>query len=59
MEPKLTVNVRRPAAGLAVLAVHGELTRLAEKPLDAAVAEAVAGGARGIILDCSGLKYMG
>ena len=58
MEPKLTINVRRVAKGAAALEIHGELTRLAEKPLDAAVAEAVAGGARGIILDFGGLTYM-
>ena len=58
MEPKLTVNVRRVAKGAAALEIVGELTRLAEKPLDAAVAEAIAGGARGIILDFSGLTYM-
>lgn len=58
MDAKVTIDVRRPAANVATLAIRGELTRLAEKPLDAALAEAVAGGARGIILDFSGLKYM-
>jgi len=58
MDPKLTINVRRVAKEAAALEIHGELTRLAEKPLDAAVAEAVAGGTRGIVLDLSGLTYM-
>lgn len=58
MDAKVTLDIRRPAAGVATLAIRGELARLAEKPLDAAVAEAIAGGARGIILDFSGLKYM-
>jgi len=58
MEPKLTISARRPAKGIAALEIHGELTRLAEQPLSAAVAQAVAGGARGIILDFSGLTYM-
>ncbi len=58
MDPKVTVGMRRPAANVATLAIHGELTRLAERPLDAAVAEAVAGGAQGILLDFGGLTYM-
>lgn len=58
MDPKLTISARRPARDIATLAIHGEMTRLAEKPLDTAVAEAIAGGARGIILDFSGLTYM-
>ncbi len=58
MEPKLTINVRRVAEGAAVLAVHGELTRLAEKPLDAAYAEAIGLAARTIVLDLSGLTFM-
>ncbi len=58
MEPKLTLHVRRAAEGIATLAVHGELTRLAEKPLDAAAEEALASGKRGIILDFSGLAFM-
>ena len=58
MESKVTVNVRRVAEGIAALEILGEMTRLAEKPLDAAVAEAVALGARGVILDFRGLTYM-
>lgn len=58
MEPKLTISVRRVAEGVAVLAVHGELTRLAEKPLDAAYAEATDLAARTIVLDLSSLTYM-
>ncbi|MCU0502587.1 MAG: STAS domain-containing protein [Anaerolineae bacterium] len=58
MDAKVTIDIRRPTAEATTLAIHGELTRLAEKPLDAAVAEAVAGGAQGIILDFSGLTYM-
>jgi len=58
MQPKLTINARQPAKGIAALEIHGALNRLAETPLYAAVAEAVAGGARGIILDFSGLTYM-
>ena len=58
VEPKLMISVRRVAKGAAALEIVGELTRLAEKPLDAAVAEAIAGGARGIILDFRGLTYM-
>lgn len=58
MEPKLTINVRRVAEGSAVLEIHGELTRLAEKPLEAAYAEAVGLAARTIVLDLAGLTYM-
>ena len=58
MEPKVTIKVRRVAEGIAALEILGEMTRLAEKPLDAAVAEAVALGARGVILDFYGLTYM-
>lgn len=58
MESKVTVNVRRVAEGIAALEILGEMTRLAEKPLDAAVAEAVALGARWVILDFCGLTYM-
>lgn len=58
MDPTLTIQARGPVKGVATLAVQGELTRLAEKPLEAAVAEAVAGGARGIILDFSNVTYM-
>lgn len=58
MEPKLTINMRRIAEGSAVLEIHGELTRLAEKPLDAAYAEAIGLAAPTIVLDLSGLIYM-
>ncbi len=58
MDSTLTIQAREPVRGIATLAVQGQLTRLAEKPLDAAVAEAVAGGARGIILDFSSVTYM-
>lgn len=58
MEPNLTVTVRRVAGGAAVLAIHGELTRLAEQPLAAAYAEALSLAARTIILDLDGLTYM-
>ncbi len=58
MEPKLTINVHPVAEGAAVLAVHGELIRLADAPLAAAYAEAAGLAARTIILDLSGLTYM-
>lgn len=58
MEPRLTINVRRAAEGVAVLEIGGEITRLAEKPLEAAFAEAVHLGGRTIILDLAGLTYM-
>lgn len=58
MEPKLTVTMRRVAEGVAALEISGELTRLANKPLDAAAAEAIGTAAPGIILDFSGQTYM-
>lgn len=58
MDPKLTINVRRVADEAAVLEIHGELTRSAEKPLDTAYAEAVGLAARTIVLDLSGLTFM-
>lgn len=58
MEPKLTITVRHVAEGSAVLQIQGELTRLAEKQLDAAYAEAIGLAARTIVLDLNGLTYM-
>lgn len=61
-EPKLTIKVNRAADRITdrivVMEIHGELTRLAEKPLDAAYAEAVSLGAKTIVLECSNLTYM-
>jgi anti-sigma B factor antagonist len=58
MDPTSTIKVHRPVKGIATLKVQGRMTRLTEKSLDAAVAEAVSGGARGIILDFSNVTYM-
>jgi len=58
MDPKLTINVRGVAEGIAALDISGEMTRLAERPLNEAFAEAMRLGAREIILDFSGLTYM-
>lgn len=58
MDPKLTVNLRHVAEGIAAMDIAGEMTRLAEKPLDEAFAEAVQRSGRGIILNFSGLTYM-
>lgn len=58
MEPNLIINVYHAAEKAVVLAISGHLTRLAEKPLDAAYAEAVGLGAKTIVLDLSGLTYM-
>ncbi len=58
MESNLDINVQHVAEKAVVLAISGHLTRLAEKPLDAAYAEAVNLGAKTIILDLSGLTYM-
>lgn len=58
MEPNLVINVHRVAEKAAVLTISGHLTRLAEKPLDTAYAEAVGLGVQTIILDLSGLTYM-
>lgn len=58
MEPKLAINVRRVNDKAAALEVSGELTRLADGPLTKAYADAVALGARTIVLDFSGLTFM-
>lgn len=58
MDPKLTITMRRVAEGVAALEISGELTRLADKPLDAAAAAAIGTAARGIILDFGGLTTM-
>lgn len=57
-EPKLTINLRRVTDQVVALEICGELTRLAEKPLDVAYAEATRLGAKTIILECSNLTYM-
>ena len=48
----------RVAKGAAALEIVGELTRLAEKPLDSGRGGGDRRGAQGIILDFSGLTYM-
>jgi anti-sigma B factor antagonist len=58
VDPKLTIGVRRVVEGIAALEISGELTRLADKPLDAAAAEAIGTASCEIILDCNGLTYM-
>jgi len=49
-------STERPDAG--VLRIVGEITSGSEKPLMDAFAQAVAGGARTVILDFGGLDYM-
>ena len=58
MDPKLTISVRGVDEGIAALDIAGEMTRLAEQPLDAAFAEASRLGTRGVLLNFSGLTYM-
>ena len=58
MDPKVTIDVRLAGEGIAVLHVQGEMTRLAEGPLDAALVQVERLGPSGIILNFDGLTYM-
>jgi len=58
MDPNVTIDVRPADDGIAVLHVQGEMTRLAEKTLDAALVQVERLGPRGIILNFDGLTYM-
>lgn len=57
-KPILTIEVRRPTAGGAVLDIHGDLTGAGENALMDAYHQATSGGARLICLNFSDLQYM-
>jgi anti-anti-sigma factor len=57
-EAKLTVAVRKPAEGIAIIDLQGEVTGFAEQILMDAYAEASNGKTRTIILDFTDLEYM-
>ena len=58
MDPKITIDVRIADKDIAALDIQGEMNRMAEQPLDAALAQAERLGASGIILNFAGLTYM-
>ena len=55
---KLTIPVRKITAKTAILDIQGDVTGSAESILMDAYSQAVAGGAKTIILNFSGLEYM-
>jgi anti-sigma B factor antagonist len=56
--PQLTLDVRKPAATIAVIDIHGEVTGAAEVPLMSAYDEASKNGVRTLIINFSDLEYM-
>ncbi len=58
MDPKVTFDVRLADEGIAVMHIQGEMSRLAEKPMDEALAQVERLGPRGVILNFDGLTYM-
>jgi anti-sigma B factor antagonist len=54
----VSMDVRHPAEGVAVVDIVGEVTAASEPALMAAYEKASAPGARAIVLNFSGLQYM-
>jgi anti-anti-sigma factor len=54
----VSMDVRHPAEGVAVVDIVGEVTAASEPTLMAAYEKASAPGARAIVLNFSGLQYM-
>ena len=57
-EPVLTMDVRRPAAGTAVIDINGEVTAACEPTLMKAYEEASTDGTNLLVLNFDGLDYM-
>jgi anti-sigma B factor antagonist len=60
MLPQATaaLDVRTPAAGVAIVDIRGEITAASEDALGEAYNRATAAGARAIVLNFGGLEYM-
>lgn len=56
--PTVTMEVRHPAEGAAVIDISGEVTGACESALSSAYESASAPGTRRIVLNFSGLGYM-
>lgn len=61
MKPSFQISVDNPPArsSLAVLGVQGELDAISSPRLEAAAAEAISQGADRLLLDLSGVSFMG
>jgi anti-sigma B factor antagonist len=58
LETKVDMAVRRPATGISIIDIKGDITGASEAVLMAAYEEASQGGAKSIVLNFSGLDYM-
>ena len=58
LDTRVNMAVRRPAAGISIIDIQGDITGASEAVLMAAYEEASADGAKTIVLNFSGLDYM-
>jgi anti-sigma B factor antagonist len=54
----VTTTVRKPAAGVGIIDIHGEVNGAAEDALIQAYAQATSGGERVVLINFAGLDYM-
>lgn len=54
----VAMTVRKPAPAASVVDIEGEVTAFCEEVLMGAFTQAVAGGARAVVLNFEGLEYM-
>jgi anti-sigma B factor antagonist len=57
-EPVLSMDVRHPAVGIAVIDINGEITAACEPTLMKAYEEASTPGTQRLVLNFDGLEYM-